>query len=91
MFLDIKILLQRCYHKYHKYQIFIIGKFEGLFYTIRNFKRIREWYFFIEYSKKYGDTFVVWLGRRPILMTSNADYVKKVTYVKICVTIVLHL
>ena len=43
-----------------------------------SFKKIGGWNFFLEYSKKYGETFVVWLGRRPIVMTSNAENVKKV-------------
>ena len=33
---------------------------------------------FFHYREKYGETFVIWLGRQPRIYTSNADLFKKV-------------
>lgn len=47
--------------------------------SLKNFKKIGSYRFYLQYRKKYGETFVVWFGMEPRIYTSNADYIKKVS------------
>ena len=41
-------------------------------------RKLSELNFYHEYRKKYGETFVVWIGRFPKIYTSDADAITKV-------------
>lgn len=46
--------------------------------SLTNSQKFDDHKFYLEYQKKYGDTFIVWLGRTPKIYTNEIELVKKV-------------
>ena len=56
-----------------------LGKMESFLYgSLGTYAKHNELSFYEEYRKKFGETFVIWVGRRPRLYTGNADIARKV-------------
>ena len=55
------------------------GTYEECFWgSMRKFRKVGSYNFYLKYRERFGDTFVVYFGRAPRVYTSDADLFKKV-------------